>query len=80
MEEPSVSDERLRLCLTKLAKIMTTRWEKHQCLAFEPILARLESELKERAKTPAAITRAQAYLNPTNSSHFALVSKLDPDP
>ena len=80
MEQIPVSNERLRSCLTKLAKIMTTRWEKHQCLAFEPILARLEAELKERTKTPASITRAQAYLNPTSSSHFALVSKLDPDP
>ena len=80
MSQSTVSDERLRSCLTKLAKIMTSRWEKHQCLAFEPILARLEAELKERDQAPAAITRAQTYLNPTSPSHFALVSKLDPEP
>lgn len=79
MTKISVSDDRLRSCLIKLSKIMTTRWEQ-QCLALEPILARLEAELKEREQMPAAITRAQTYLNPNSSSHFALVSKLDPDP
>ena len=80
MDEIIVTDERLQSCLEKLSALMTARWEQHRCLAFEPILNRLENELKDRQQVPSSIQRAQSYLKPTRSSHFALVSKLDPEP
>ena len=80
MINETVSDERLKDCIQKLAALMTQHWEQHRSLAFEPILNRLEQELKDRQHIPEVIQRAQSYLNPTSSNHLALVSKLDPDP
>ena len=62
MPDYSVSDERLHSCIQVLARIMEERWQKHRCLAFTPILERLEREVEARQQVPPAIQRARAYL------------------
>lgn len=64
------SFKRLRSYLTKLGKVRAIRWKKHPCLAFEPILVRLEIELKN---TSPNLLKSN-HLNPF---HFGF--ELNPD-